>query len=457
MSRPSRLNVFKPGSRTRHVGSQCELLIERLADEGQGMAQWQGKRVFVDGALPGERVTVRIKSETRHGLQATLLGSPPAMAETPHSGRVAAPCRHYTDCGGCQLQHLNYSAQITHKQHVAQRRLHRQIPESRWLEPVVSTPWRYRHRARLQVRTRRGSVQLGFLRRGSDELVDIDECLQWYPQLEHALTTLRAALPGVSHVSRIEEVQLACGDGGEVGALFAVSRGFSANDIESLQAALAGEAWLLEVLERPANHLIWSNGRRPLVYPGRSALTFGPGDFTQANPEVNAAMVATTVSWLAPEPDERVLDFFAGLGNFSLPLAAAGCTVKAFEIAAAMVARGNAIARGAEMAARLTFTATDLFDPQALDALDDELASCRRVLLDPPRAGARLLCERLAAKVSAGQSAVDRIVYVSCNSLALGADLDALIAAGFFVECAQVYDMFPHTSHFETVVLLVRD
>lgn len=453
MSRSRRLNVFKPGSRTRHVGAQGELLIERLGDEGQGMAQWHGKRVFVDGALPGEQVSVRVDSESRHGLRASLL----QRLGTPHADRVESRCRHYGECGGCQLQHLDYAAQVIHKQQVAQRRLHRQIDSHCWLEPVAAAPWRYRHRTRLQVQAAESGVQLGFLRQGSRQRVGIDDCLQWHPAVEQAVALLREALRHVNHAQRIDEVQLACGERDAIAVRFTVSRGFSAADLESLKAALAAQTWLLEVVEKASGKLVWSNERSALAYPGHSALKFGPGDFTQANPAINAAMVTAAVSWLAPDRHERVADFFAGLGNFSLPLAATGCTVKAYDIGSAMVARANGVSQSAGLGERLAFAEADLFNPTDIEALREEVAHCERMVLDPPRAGARALCERLADWVRTGQCAARRLVYVSCNSLALGTDLDLLVAAGFRVERAQVFDMFPHTSHFETAVLLVRD
>lgn len=453
MSRSRRLNVFKPAARTRDVGTQGELLIERLADEGQGMAQWRGKRAFVAGALPGERVRVRVDSESRHGLQASLL----QQLGSSHADRVEPRCRHYSECGGCQLQHLNYAAQVIHKQQVAQRRLHRQIEPHLWLEPVALTSWRYRHRTRLQLKAARGGAQLGLLREGSRQLVDIEECVQWAPALEKAVVRLREALQLVSHAQRIEEVQLACGVGDAIAARFTVSRGFGAADLESLQASLADQAWVLEVIEKASGKLVWSNERPALAYPGHSALMFGAGDFTQANPAINAAMVDTMVSWLAPGRHERIAEFFAGLGNFSLPLAATGCSVQAYDIGSAMVARANGVSQATGLQERLTFTEADLFDAGEIESLRSEVAHCDAMLLDPPRAGARLLCREIASWAGAGDCAVRRLVYVSCNSLALGADLDLLLAAGFRVEQAQVFDMFPHTSHFETGVLLVRD
>ncbi len=452
MSRSRRLNVFKPTARARHVGTELDLTIERLGDEGQGMALWQGRWVFVENALPGERVLARIDSETRHGLLASCL----RLLSEPAAQRIEPPCVHYTRCGGCQLQHIDPIQQVHHKQSVAQRRLHRQVAGHCWQEPATAGSQHYRHRTRLQVERRGERVVIGFRRQGSHQLVDIDICLQWQEPLARAVTTLRRLLPTVRHVNRIDEVSLACGHGGVIGACFRVRGGFSAADIEALAGTFGGEGWLLEVVDAASGRVLWRVGQPELEYPHNPGLRFGPADFTQANPEINARMLRDALDWLAPQPDDTVLELFAGLGNFSLPLARTGCTVRAYELSEAMVTRARALGAAAEDV-RLTVEQADLFDAATVDALLSESGHCSKLLLDPPRVGARLVCRQLSQRAAEGHPCPRQILYVSCNSLALGGDLEPLLAVGYQPVRARVHDMFPHTSHFETLVLLECD
>lgn len=472
MSRPRRLNVFKPQPKTQHLGQQCELTIERLSDEGDGIARWNSRMVFVKGALPGERVSARIVAENRHGFTASLS----AVVAHPNTQRVTPPCQHYAECGGCQVQHLDYNAQLAHKQRVAVRHLAKVVPAATWVEPIGSAPWHYRHRSRLQVALRGQSLTLGFRRQGSHSVTNIVNCLQWQAPLNEVVNSLRAIIARQPHANRIEEVQVAVGEGDclgvNTGVQFWVNKGFSATDIDELSSACGAKPWLVEITESGSGKLLWSSDQLLLAYPGHSSLLFGPGDFTQANPDINSRLLSDTVDWLSADDSSSangalpvggaaclngqvITEFFSGLGNFSLALAQAGGTVSGYEVAPTMVARAADRARQLDLE-HVSFAVADLFDQLQTGALRDQVMASAVVLLDPPRAGARALCRQIGQWSAGGAGKLRRILYVSCNSLALTGDLEPLLAAGFRVERARVYDMFPHTNHFETMVLLAR-
>jgi 23S rRNA (uracil1939-C5)-methyltransferase len=328
---------------------------------------------------------------------------------------------------------LDYAEQVEHKRRTLQHLLAPFAPRT-WDEPLLAEPWHYRHRARLAVSAdAQGKPQLAFKSAGSHRSVAVRHCDIVDSRLQPLLEQVPQWLARLSKWRRIEEIVLVVDSAGKLALAYRAETAFPAADRALLQqlAHAAGVGLADAALQ--------------YEIPGQQVtLDFRARDFTQVNPAINDQLVERCIEWLQPETGESVADFFCGLGNFSLPIARRGAAVTGFEASADMVGRAarNAAAAGIDGAA---FEVADLFE--SIPALP---AAMRKAVLDPPRAGAKLLCERLA------QSRLQAIVYVSCNPHTLVRDLQALTAGGFAVERAALVDMFPQTGHIEAMVLCRR-
>ncbi len=434
---------------TQPPSSQTDIVhIEGLAHDGRGVARRAGKTVFVGGALPGEEVAIRtLRVRDRH--DEALLTS----IIRPSPERVTPSCQHAGACGGCALQHLAPSAQLAaHRQRLSDvlTRIGKVSPK-RWLEPVESTAWHYRSRARLAVTRDPGSkaVQIGFRREDSTIIESIAQCPVLVPELASLPGALREVLQTLSGASLPQEIWLSAGDDG-IGMGFCSQKALPAHDRERLAdfARSLGAVYGFGV-QGTSQSPRWESPAPQLHYspePGLS-LGFAPWDFTQANREVNARLVERVIELLAPTPADAVLDLFSGIGNFSLPLARRTARVLGVEGSVQQVAtaKENAIANGI---ANCDFRVADLFSAEGVNGFrrnDHRLA-----VLDPPRAGAALLCDRMASL------GVKRLVYVSCDAATLARDAQRLCSTGFKLHAAGVLHMFPHTAHAESLALFAR-
>ncbi|WP_280549833.1 MULTISPECIES: TRAM domain-containing protein [unclassified Halomonas] len=433
------------------AGEQDALEIRGLAHDGRGVARTaRGKMVFVEGALPGERVRVAVHRTRQRFDEAHVRELLVASAE-----RVAPPCPHFGRCGGCDLQHLALPAQRRHKQAVLEELLERQgIALAASPELLAGAGEGYRRRARLGVKVDAdGGVHLGFRARHSHRLVDIDACTVLVPTLDALLVPLHQLLADLEAPRQVGHLELLASDQ----AVVVVVRQLRDHpgDARRWQAfATAHGVHLARWLGREAPEFDWLTPPPALSCgvpgpDGELSLGIAPGDFLQANGEVNGLMVTTALSWLAPlAAGERVLDLFAGVGNFSLPLAAAGARVTAAEGNPAMVARlgDNACAispgRGLDIAARQA----DLAALPAVRALLQEAAP-EVVVLDPPREGAAAVSRALV------EQPVPRLLYISCDPATLARDAAHLVHGGYRIVRAAVADMFVHTSHLESMLL----
>ncbi|SDI79081.1 TRAM domain-containing protein [Billgrantia gudaonensis] len=423
-------------------------VIERLAHDGRGVAHAaDGKTLFVAGALPGERVEAavhRARKRYDEGHVRTVLEASPQ--------RVAPPCAHYARCGGCDLQHLSLTGQRTHKQAVLVDLLAREGIELAEPPLLLAEPdTAYRRRARLGVKVDgEGRLHLGFRERHANRLVDIGACPVLVPRLAALLGPLRQSLERLEAPRCVGHVELLDSDGGAAVVVRQLRE--SPADRERWQAF--GEAHGVAVghwLGRESPEFAWLTPPPSLHYvlpggPGDAPLRlrFAPGDFVQVNAAVNRRLVATVRDWLAVPAGRTVLDLYAGIGNFSLPLAADGARVTAIEGHPAMVSRLADNAR--DNALTLTAEQADLGDIAAVSALLETHAP-RAVLLDPPREGAEAVCRALTARP------VPVVAYIACDPATLARDAARLVHGGYRIARAAVADMFVHTSHLESVLL----
>lgn len=438
-------------------GESEAVTIERLAHDGRGVARdAHGKTLFVDGALPGERVTLAIHRQRRRFDEAHVRERLNAAVD-----RVEPPCEYFARCGGCDLQHLQVSSQREHKQSVlAEMLAHQSIatladgaPVASRIELLAGAESGYRRRARLSVkRDPAGGIHLGFRARSSDQLVDIDHCHVLAAPLSRLLPALRMQLEALEVVRHVGHLELLLGEGERAVVIVRQLRDVSEDadrwrDFAEREGVVVGQ---LKGRESPT--LTWLGETPPLSVgiegaSGPVVLGVAPGDFLQINAEINQRLIDTARDWLALSGREHLLDLFAGIGNFSLALAGDAASVTAVEGSQSMVERLRANAANNGLS-NVTSRQADLGTPG--EVLDAALACHDTVLLDPPRSGADAVCRALAS------SRVERVLYVSCHAASLARDLATLTQSGFSLERLALADMFPHTAHLEAMALLTR-
>lgn len=421
--------------------------IESLSHEGRGIARVDGKTLFVKGALPGEQVVAKIDKQHRRydeGHMAELL--------KPSAERTEPGCAHAASCGGCQLQHLHHDHQISYKERWVLEQLARQadLTPAQIESPLRSAPAHYRRAARIGINQRQdGSAIVGFRQQSSNRLTSIDNCQILDTRADKLFGNLKALLDQYpNQIKRITHAELTLGDGS--GSLtLRVMKNLDGGLVKRL-GDLAAELNCGVYLDHGERTEAVGNVEQPgFNLPDYNLrLSFAPGDFIQVNAEMNQQMVARALEWLAPTADDRILDLFCGLGNFTLPLATRAGEVVGVEGSKAMVARGEENARQNGLS-NCQFEAADL--THSISARRWFKQGFDKVLIDPPRTGALEIIEQLV------ETPVKQLLYVSCNPAALARDAAALKDAGFRLERFCVMDMFPHTTHVESLALFIRD
>ena len=424
--------------------------IVDLSHEAHGVARIDGKAVFVTDALPGERVLLKRRKRHRNFDEATL-----ESVIEPSPDRASPACPHYGTCGGCALQHLAPVAQLTFKQGQLLENLARLggVEPGRVLDPLLSPVWEYRRRARLGIKyvPRKGRVVVGFRERAAPYVADLHECRVLAPPLGALIDPLAELVGRLSIAARVPQAEVALAENG-CALVLRVLDPPSESDL-ALMRAWEGEHGARLYLQSggPDTVTPLTAGRPPLRYSLPAfdvTIEFEPTDFIQINGVLNAAMVSRAMELLDPRATDEVLDLFCGLGNFSLPLARRARAVTGVEGDAGLVTRAaaNAARQGF---ANVGYVTADLTAP----TLDATWATRRydRVLLDPPRAGAR----EVLPVVGAGGAR--RVVYISCHPGSLARDAGLLVRDhGFRLAAAGVMDMFTHTTHVEAMAVFER-
>ncbi len=466
-------------------------VIDSLDIEAQGVARSdEGKVVFIDGALPGERVSAVTKRSKNNWEGADLV----AIHRTS-SLRVEPACPHFGlhvgACGGCKMQHLEPSAQVAIKQRALEDQLWHlgKVKPELVLRPIQGPDWGYRYRARLSMRyvQKKDEVLIGFHERASRYLADMKTCAVLPPHVSKMLLPLRALIKGMDARETLPQIELACGD--SVTALVLRHlESLSVGDIEKLHAFAAEHSvqWWLQA-KGPETVKLLVEGGELLAYALPEfgiTMPFKPTDFTQVNPHINRVLVARALRLLDVQKTDRVIDWFCGLGNFTLPLTTLAREVLGIEGSDTLVARAKANAAQnfkenqsvpliKHKKYATDFVARNLFEMTGQMLVDDGYAN--RWLIDPPREGAFALVKALAqihqqrlgnvpevVEGEASQVAVNigdwqppkRIVYVSCNPSTLARDAGLLVhQAGYRCTSAGVVNMFPHTAHVESMAV----
>jgi 23S rRNA (uracil1939-C5)-methyltransferase len=439
------------------------LKVESLDLEGQGVAHnAEGKVVFIEGALPGEEVQVQVHRKKNNWEQASM-----TALRHESSQRVTPQCRHFGTCGGCKLQHLHVGAQIATKQRALEDGLWHlgKVKPVRVLRPIEGPAWGYRYRARLSVRhvVKKGKVLVGFHERKSSYVADMDSCEVLPPQLSALLPRLAELIQGMDQRDRLPQIEVAVG--AKVTALVLRHlEPLSAGDLERLRAFAREHPiqWWLQP-KGPDSVQLLDAGGAPLDYELPEfgiTMPFKPTDFTQVNHQINEVLVNRALRLLEAQPGERVIDWFCGLGNFTLPIATQAREVLGLEGSEALVARSRENAALNGLAAKTSFVARNLFEITPAELAGYGAAD--KWLVDPPREGAFALAKAIAdlhadRSLAAGYEPPRRIVYVSCNPATLARDAGLLVhQAGYRCVAAGAVNMFPHTAHVESIAVFER-
>ena len=426
-------------------------IIESLDHAARGIARQDGKTIFVDGALPGEKVEyASFRRKPKYELAHLV------KVEHASTARVTPRCPHYGVCGGCAMQHMDPSAQVAAKQRVLEDSLWhigRHRPQT-MLPPIHAIPWGYRHRARLGVRKIPSKgVLIGFHEWRSSYIADLRSCDILPPHVSALIEPLRTLVDRLSIGDRLPQIELAVGE--ECTALvLRVLASLSKAD-EALLRTFAdthGIVFYLQPKGPDSAYRFYPLPGPKLAYDLPEfdvSLEFRPTDFTQVNHAVNRVLVRRALRLLDPQPGERIADMFCGLGNFTLPIARSGAQVVGIEGSPALVERGRQSARSNGLGDRIEFGVANLFEctPESLA----RLGRFDKMLIDPPREGAVELVKAL------GEDAPSRLVYVSCNPATLARDAAVLVTLkGYRFVAAGAVNMFPHTAHVESIAVFER-
>ncbi|MBT8046985.1 MAG: 23S rRNA (uracil(1939)-C(5))-methyltransferase RlmD [Xanthomonadales bacterium] len=427
-----------------------ELTIDDLSHDGRGVGNHGEKKIFVHGALPDERVLARLTERKRNYDEGEAVEVLDRSVD-----RVEPLCPHFGQCGGCSLQHLHPDKQIAAKQNTLEQNLERigkVTPDAIW-EPLTGPQWGYRRKARLSVRYvhKKERVLVGFRERYGRFVADMQECHVLDPRIAAQLENLAKLIYSMDAKRSIPQLEVSCGDD-SCALVFRHLEPLSESDLAKLRAYAkdSGIAVLLQPSGPKSIHCLEPESIELAfgVPEFGVSLAFGPSDFIQVNAGMNRMMIARAVELLQPGVEDRVLDLFCGLGNFTLPIATLAGEVVGIEGDAELVRKAveNAQRNGLRNA---TFHAADLNEEPGSAAWLKQPYD--KILVDPPRSGAEFILPHVAA------SGANRLVYVSCHPASLARDAGILVHQfGFRLAGAGVMDMFPQTGHVESIALFER-
>lgn len=433
-------------------------LIESLDQEGRGVAHVEGKTIFIDGALPQEHVSYQ-----SHHVKSTYEVANVVEVHKQSNQRVKPQCPHFGVCGGCKLQHLDFAAQVAAKQRLLENDFKHigKVKPVNMLPPLYGPTWGYRHKARLSVKyvEKKQRVLVGFNEKATRFVSDMNSCEVLVPEVSALIQPLQDMILQLSLRDKIPQIELAVGEATVhhpvIVLIFRIMAGLTSEDERLLRdfadrhqvqvwTQTKGPDTIMPFYPINGPQLQYSLPEFDLTYP------FKPNEFTQVNPQINQVMIRRAMQLLSPQDNERIADFFCGIGNFTLPIARSGAQVLGLEGLANLVERANESAQLNQIK-HVKFGVADLF--KMTESSLSELGHFDKWLVDPPRDGAFELVKAITP-----DSAPKRIVYVSCNPATLARDAGVLVnEKGYALNAAGVINMFPHTAHVESIALFTRN
>jgi len=427
-----------------------QALVESLDNEGRGIAHADGKVIFIEGALTGERVTYSSYRKKNNYEQAKV-----EQILKQSFMRVQPKCPVFGVCGGCSMQHLEPRAQVAVKQRVLEDNLQRigKVKPEVVLPPIYGQAWAYRQRARLSVRhvLKKNKTLVGFREQNGKYVADMQHCEILTPKIAGLLPLLGELNEKFTAHDILPQIEVAVGEHVDVLVL------------RILAALTPSDEALIREFADAHNVQFWTQTKGPETvvpfYPldapplsyslPEFAITmpFAPTEFTQVNSDMNRLMVSRAMRLLSPQAGERIADFFCGLGNFTLPIARSGARVLGIEGSDALVRRARQNAGYNDLSGNTEYREMNLFEMN--EAMLAQLGNFDKWLVDPPRDGAIELMKSIS-----DATAPRRIVYVSCSPSTLARDAEVLVhVKGYALKAAGVMNMFPQTSHVESIAL----
>ncbi|QJR80265.1 23S rRNA (uracil(1939)-C(5))-methyltransferase RlmD [Alteromonas pelagimontana] len=439
-------NFYTPTKRKLVKQTPITVYIDEMDMQGQGVSTSHSPVLFVEGALPGETCEVVIFQRQKQFAKARLL-----KVLIPSAQRTTPFCPLIARCGGCQLQHVFAESSLAGRQKALgsywQTRLG--LTDIPWQPPLTGRKPDYRRKARLAVDARDcNNVKVGYREQGGKNIVNVPACPILEPELSAVIAPLKQLLTRHAGRHNVGHISLLKGDN-VAQVTVKIVRALGQEMMNAL-VQLGKYHAVNIVLERPDGEFEVAYEHAPLLCQTEPGITLSPmpNDFVQVNSDVNRQMIERAMEWLAPQPDDKIADWFCGLGNFSLSLAKRAASVQAIEGVAEMVrnARNNALQQGIT---NIDWLHLDLGDPAAVkNVLAEPVDS---LLLDPSREGAQSVCELLA------RQPVPKILYVSCNPSSFTRDAKILLSGGYQMDKVSVIEMFPYTRHLETMALFTHN
>ncbi|RFC41093.1 MAG: 23S rRNA m(5)U-1939 methyltransferase [Candidatus Nitrotoga sp. CP45] len=428
------------------------VVVESLDYEGRGITHADGKVIFIEGALTGERVTYS-SYRKKTSFELAQLG----QVIKPTFMRVQPKCKHFGVCGGCSMQHMDARAQVAAKQRILEDNLWHigKVKAQTILPPIYGQPWGYRQRARLSVRhvLKKGKTLVGFREKRGGYVADMQHCEILTPKIAKLLPLLGQLNESFTTRDILPQIEVAVGEHVDV-LVLRILQALSPADEEAIKQFAVTHAVQFWLQTKGPETVVpfYPLDAPPLTYSLPEfgiTMPFAPTEFTQVNADMNRVMVSRAMRLLNPQPNERIADLFCGLGNFTLPIARSGAQVVGIEGSPALVQRATQNAAFNGLAGNTQFSVMNLFE--IVEAALVQLGHFDKMLIDPPRDGAFELVKAL------GADAPGRIVYVSCNPATLARDAEILVhQKGYVLKAAGVMNMFPHTSHVESIALFEK-
>lgn len=437
--------------RQRKIEDPIEVSIDSMSHEGRGIAHIDGKTIFISGALLGERVTFNYTSKKTNYDEGHVVS-----VITPSSDRVPPRCVHFGVCGGCSLQHMSHEAQIAHKQKTIAELIQKEtgVAPKQWLAPLISDPWGYRRKARLSVKyvIKKDKVLVGFRERKGRFVADLTECHVLDQSVGSQLEALSTLLMGLEARDTIPQIEVAVGDQATA-IILRHLKPLVASDLNALVDFTRKQSWILLLQPDGVDtiHLVEPEGHSPLLNYSLNdydlSMQFNPSQFIQVNATINNKMLSQAIDLLDLQSTDKVLDLFCGVGNVTLPIARSAAQVVGIEGENAAVEQAKENAKN-HLINNCQFYCADLFQSDYND--EWAIVEYDKVVLDPPRAGAKEIIPTLS------RWNPTKVVYISCNPATLARDAQLLIQQGYQLDQAGIMDMFSHTQHIEVMALFTK-
>ena len=438
------VNFYTPAKK-KLVSQKLTVTVTKLDAFGQGVANHNGKTIFVKSALPDETVDIQLTEDKKNYAKAKVI----KYHNYSHQ-RVKPQCQYYTKCGGCELQHISSTLQQQAKYEALIKLLQKEagvLLEDNLPNIIEDQPYHYRRRARLSINLVKGELFVGFRQSESNQIVNIENCPILVKQLNDLLIPLQSCLRQIKQKKTLGHIELIAVDSG---IILVLRHTLPLSELDSQLLIQFAEVHNISLYFH-GDKLVHVFGTKEHYYlVNQLKLTFSPLDFIQVNSRINQKMIDKALEWLDVSSNDKILDLFCGMGNFSLPMATICQSVTGIEGVEALVekAKFNTKLNKDKVKAKTQFFTCNLEDKQQSSLWNQIIYD--KILLDPARAGAYNASAEIV-KISPS-----KLVYISCNPATLARDCKLFIEEGYNIAKIAILDMFPQTKHIESMLMLTR-